>query len=393
MNREIPKTYLPSEIEDKWYKYWIDKKFFEARVNKQKRPYTIVIPPPNITGILTMGHVLNNSIQDVFVRWKRMKGFEACWVPGTDHAGIATQNVVEKSLAKEGKDRHALGREKFLELVWRWRDEYGGTIIKQLKKLGVSCDWSRERFTMDEGLSHAVREVFVRLYRKGLIYRGKYIVNWCPKDHTAISDDEVEYQEKNGKLYYLKYPLEDGTGHITVATTRPETMLGDVAVAVNPADTRFKNSIGKNLILPLVGRKMKVIADDYVDKEFGTGAVKITPAHDPNDFLIAGRHDLEKVIVLDISGKVNENAPEKYRGLDRFKARKKIVEDLEALGLVEKITDYKLNVGECYRCHTVIEPYLSDQWFVRMKPLAEPALKAVREGKIQFLSGSVGENL
>jgi valyl-tRNA synthetase len=384
MNREIAKTYSPSEIEDKWYKDWLDKKFFEAHVNKQKKPYTVVIPPPNITGILTMGHVLNNSIQDVFVRWKRMQGFEACWVPGTDHAGIATQNVVEKSLAKEGKDRHTLGREKFVDLVWKWRDQYGGTIIRQLKKLGVSCDWPRERFTMDEGLSHAVGEVFVRLYQKGLIYRGKYIVNWCPKDHTAISDDEVDYQEKNGKLYYIKYPYEDGTGYLTVATTRPETMLGDVAVAVNPSDERFKNVIGKNLVLPLVGRKMKIIADDYVDKEFGTGAVKITPAHDPNDFMVAGRHDLEKIIVLDISGKVNENAPEKYRGLDRFKARKMIIEDLEALGLVEKIADYKLNVGECYRCHTVIEPYLSDQWFVKMKPLAEPALKAVRDGRIRF---------
>lgn len=384
MNREIPKTYSPSEIEDKWYKNWLDNKLFEAHVNKQKKPYTVVIPPPNITGILTMGHVLNNSIQDVFVRWKRMKDFEACWVPGTDHAGIATQNVVEKSLAKEGKDRHSLGREKFVDLVWKWRDEYGGTIIRQLKKLGVSCDWSRERFTMDEGLSHAVGEVFVRLYQKGLIYRGKYIVNWCPKDHTAISDDEVEYHERNGKLYYIKYPYEDGTGHLTVATTRPETMLGDVAVAVNPSDERFKHFIGKNLVLPLVGRKMKIIADDYVDKEFGTGAVKITPAHDPNDFMVAGRHNLEKVIVLDISGKINENAPEKYRGLDRFKARKIIIEDLQSLSLVEKITDYELSVGECYRCHTVIEPYLSDQWFVKMKPLAEPALKVVRDGKIHF---------
>ncbi|HQT92115.1 MAG TPA: valine--tRNA ligase, partial [Candidatus Kryptobacter bacterium] len=384
MNREIPKAYSPSEIEEKWYKYWLDNRLFEAKPNKEKKPYTVVIPPPNITGILTMGHVLNNSIQDVFIRWRRMKGYEACWVPGTDHAGIATQNVVEKSLAKEGKDRHSLGREKFVELVWQWREQYGGTIIRQLKKLGVSCDWTRERFTMDEGLSHAVQEVFVRLYEKGLIYRGKYIVNWCPKDHTAISDDEVEYQEKNGKLYYLRYPLEDGSGHVVVATTRPETMLGDVAVAVNPADERYRHMVGKNLLLPLVGRKMKVIADDYVDKEFGTGAVKITPAHDPNDFRVAERHGLEKVIVLDISGKVNENAPEKYRGLDRFKARKQVIEDLQALGLVEKIDDYKLSVGECYRCHTVIEPYLSDQWFVRMKPLAEPALQAVRDGKIRF---------
>ena len=384
MTREIPKAYSPAEIEEKWYKYWLANGLFESHPDKEKKPYTVVIPPPNITGILTMGHVLNNSIQDVFVRWKRMKGYEACWVPGTDHAGIATQNVVERSLAKEGKDRHSLGREKFVELVWNWRDQYGGTIIKQLKKLGVSCDWQRERFTMDEGLSHAVQEVFVRLYEKGLIYRGKYIVNWCPKDHTAISDDEVEYQEKNGKLYYLRYPLEDGSGHIVVATTRPETMLGDVAVAVNPADERYKHLVGKNLILPLVGRKMKVIADDYVDKEFGTGAVKITPAHDPNDFRVAERHGLEKIIVLDISGKINDNAPEKYRGFDRFKARKLIIEDLQELGYVEKIDDYKLSVGECYRCHTVIEPYLSDQWFVRMKPLAEPALKAVREGRIRF---------
>ncbi len=384
MSREIPKAYSPSDIEEKWYEYWQVNKLFEAKPNKEKKPYTVVIPPPNITGILTMGHVLNNSIQDAFVRWKRMRGYEACWVPGTDHAGIATQNVVEKSLAKDGKDRHAIGREKFVELVWKWREQYGGTIIKQLKKLGVSCDWTRERFTMDQGLSHAVQEVFVRLYKKGLIYRGKYIVNWCPKDHTAISDDEVEYQEKNGKLYFLKYPLEDGSGHVVVATTRPETMLGDIAVAVNPSDERYRHLVGKNLVLPLVGRKMKIIADDYVDKEFGTGAVKITPAHDPNDFRIAERHSLEKVIVLDISGKVNENAPEKYRGLDRFKARKQIIEDLQALGLVEKIDDYKLNVGECYRCHTVIEPYLSDQWFVKMKPLAEPALRAVRDGKVHF---------
>ncbi len=384
MNREISKTYSPSDNEEKWYKFWLDRKYFEAHINGQKEPYTIVIPPPNITGILTMGHVLNESIQDVFVRWKRMKGFEACWVPGTDHAGIATQNVVEKSLASEGKNRHTLGREKFVDLVWKWREEYGGTIIRQLKKLGVSCDWPRERFTMDEGLSHAVSEVFVRLYEKGLIYRGKYIVNWCPKDHTAISDDEVEYREKDGKLYYLKYPFEDGSGYVTVATTRPETMLGDVAVAVNPSDERFKHLVGKNLVLPLVGRKMKIIADEYVDKEFGTGAVKITPAHDPNDFVVAGRHNLEKVVMLDISGKINENAPEKYRGLDRFKARKIIVEDLEGAGLVDKIVDYKLNVGECYRCHTVVEPYLSDQWFVRMKPLAEPALKAVRDGRIHF---------
>ncbi|MGB9591524.1 MAG: valine--tRNA ligase, partial [Candidatus Kryptoniota bacterium] len=384
MNRDISKTYLASEIEDRWYKYWMEKGIFKAKVDPQKKPYSMVIPPPNITGILTMGHVLNNTIQDVLVRWKRMKGYEVCWVPGTDHAGIATQNVVERHLAKEGKDRHALGREKFLSHVWEWKERYGGTIIKQLKKLGVSCDWSRERFTMDPGLSNAVQEVFVKLYEKGLIYRGKYIVNWCPKDHTAISDDEVEYRERDGQLYYLRYPFENSSDYIVIATTRPETMLGDVAVAVNPKDERYEAVIGKNLILPLVGRKLPVIADDYVEKSFGTGVVKITPAHDPNDFIIAERHGLEKIMIMDESARINDNAPEKYRGLDRFEARKRILEDLDSLGLVERIEEYKLNVGECYRCHTIIEPYLSDQWFVKMKPLAGPALEAVRRGKIRF---------
>jgi len=384
MNREISKTYLPSEIEEKWYGYWIDNEIFKAKVNREKKPYSMVIPPPNITGILTMGHILNNTIQDVLVRWKRMKGYEVCWVPGTDHAGIATQNVVERSLSKEGKDRRSLGREKFLARVWEWKEQYGGTIIKQLKKLGVSCDWSRERFTMDPGLSDAVQEVFVRLYEKGLIYRGKYIVNWCPKDHTAISDDEVEYRERDGKLYFLRYPFENNDGYIVIATTRPETMLGDVAVAVNPDDERYKSVIGKNLILPLVGRKLPIIADDYVEKGFGTGALKITPAHDPNDFRIAERHGLDKIVIMDESARISNNAPEKYRGLDRFEARNKILEDLESLGLIEKIEEYKLNVGECYRCHTIIEPYLSDQWFVKMKPLAKPALEAVRSGKIRF---------
>jgi valyl-tRNA synthetase (EC 6.1.1.9) len=346
MNREISKTYLPSEIEEKWYGYWIDNEIFKAKVNREKKPYSMVIPPPNITGILTMGHILNNTIQDVLVRWKRMKGYEVCWVPGTDHAGIATQNVVERSLSKEGKDRRSLGREKFLARVWEWKEQYGGTIIKQLKKLGVSCDWSRERFTMDPGLSDAVQEVFVRLYEKGLIYRGKYIVNWCPKDHTAISDDEVEYRERDGKLYFLRYPFENNDGYIVIATTRPETMLGDVAVAVNPDDERYKSVIGKNLILPLVGRKLPIIADDYVEKGFGTGALKITPAHDPNDFRIAERHGLDKIVIMDESARISNNAPEKYRGLDRFEARNKILEDLESLGLIEKIEEYKLNVGE-----------------------------------------------
>lgn len=386
----LAKVYSPADVEARWYRYWEENGFFHAQVNPKKKAYTIVIPPPNVTGVLHMGHILNNALQDAFIRYKRMMGFEACWIPGTDHAGIATQNVVEKSLAKEGKTRHDLGREKFVERVWEWRKQYGGVIIQQLRKLGSSCDWQREKFTMDETLSAAVREVFVRLYEDGLIYRGKYIVNWCPKDHTAISDDEVNYSEQQGKLYYIKYPISPGRtseGHIdsaTVATTRPETMLGDVAIAVNPNDERYRHLVGKTAMLPLAGREIPIIADDYVDASFGTGMVKITPAHDPNDYWIGQRHNLPQINIFDISARLNAEVPEKYRGMDRYDARKLILADLDAQGLLLKVEDHTNNIGRCYRCDTVIEPYLSDQWFVKMKPLAEPALKVVQDGFIQF---------
>jgi valyl-tRNA synthetase len=382
--QELSKAYSPQEVEDKWYQYWESNGFFHATVKKGKTPYTVVIPPPNITGILTMGHVLNNTLQDVFIRWRKMQGYEACWIPGTDHAGIATQHVVEKSLLKEGIKRREMGREEFVKRVWEWKELYGGTIIKQLRKLGTSCDWERERFTMDEGLSNAVQEVFIRLYEKGLVYKGKYIVNWCPKDHTALSDDEVNYSDSNGHLWYIRYPFVDGEGFLTVATTRPETMLGDAAVAVNPKDDRYKDLIGKMIALPLTERTIPVIGDDFVDASFGTGAVKVTPAHDPNDFMIGNRHNLEKLIIMDTSGMMNENATKKYKGLDRYECRKEILRDLEKLGLLEKTEDHAHSVGHCYRCDTVIEPYLSDQWFVKMKPLAEPALKVVLDGQIKF---------
>ena len=382
--QELSKAYNPKEVEDKWYEYWESRKLFHATVNKERTPYTIVIPPPNITGILTMGHVLNNSIQDILIRWKRMQGFEACWIPGTDHAGIATQNAVEKALAKDGIKRHDLGREKFVERVWKWRDEYGGTIIRQLRKLGTSCDWERERFTFDDGLSEAVKEVFVRMFDKGLIYRGKYIVNWCPFHQTALSDDEVDHSESNGNLWYIRYPIDGSKEFAVVATTRPETMLGDTAIAVNPHDERYKALVGKSAILPLVGRKLRIIADDFVDATFGTGMVKVTPAHDPNDFLMGQRHHLEQINILDEKGHTNWSVPKQYSGMDRFEARKMVVKDLEEQGFLVKIEPHVHNVGKCYRCHTVIEPYLSDQWFVRMKPLAEPALRVVREGKVRF---------
>jgi valyl-tRNA synthetase len=382
--QELPKSYTPQEVEDKWYQFWESNGFFHASPESGKKPYTIVIPPPNITGILTMGHVLNNTLQDVFIRWRRMQGYEACWVPGTDHAGIATQHVVEKSLLKEGIARRELGREQFVRRVWQWKELYGGTIIKQLRKLGASCDWERERFTMDEGLSNAVQEVFVRLYEKGLIYKGKYIVNWCPKDHTALSDDEVNHSDSNGHLWYIKYPIEGLNEFVTVATTRPETMLGDTAVAVNPKDGRYKHLVGKSVLLPIANRIIPIIADDFVDASFGTGAVKVTPAHDPNDYQIGERHGLEKLIVMDTSGKMNEHVPNKYRGLDRYECRKEVIRDLEKKGLLEKIEDHVHSVGHCYRCDTVIEPYLSDQWFVRMKPLAEKALEVVLSGEIKF---------
>lgn len=383
--KELPKVYNPKEVEGKWYNFWLERKLFHADENDEVRPtYSIVIPPPNVTGSLHMGHALNATLQDILCRWKRMEGYNVLWMPGTDHAGIATQTVVERELAKEGKTRWDLGREEFIKRVWEWKEKYGNYIIEQLKRLGCSCDWDRTRFTMDEGFSRAVREVFVRLYEEGLIYKGKYIVNWCPRCHTALSDLEVEYEEKDGNLWYIKYPLEDGSGYITVATTRPETMLGDTAVAVNPEDERYKDYIGKNVILPLVERKIPVIADPYVDPEFGTGALKITPAHDPNDFEIGKKFNLDIICVMNTDGTMSELAG-KYAGMDRYEARKAIVEDLKKLGLLEKVEPYRHSVGHCYRCQTVIEPYVSTQWFVKTKPLAEPAIKAVEEGKTKII--------
>ena len=384
MRDTLSKRYDPKAVEEKWYACWEKNGYFSARIRPGKKPYVIVIPPPNITGILTMGHVLNNTLQDILIRWKRMEGCEVLWLPGTDHAGIATQNVVEKELLKEGVRKEMLGRKGFLEKVWAWKEQYGRTIIQQLKRLGCSCDWSRERFTMDEGLSRAVREVFVRLYEKGLIYRGNYIINWCPRCHTALSDEEVEYEEHDGHLWYIRYPFKDGKGHVTVATTRPETMLGDTAVAVNPGDTRYKTLVGTQVILPAVNREIPVIADSFVDPAFGTGIVKVTPAHDPNDFLIGQRHHLEQVVVMNGSAVMNEKAGAEFSGMDRFECREALVKQLEDLKLIEKIEKHTHAIGHCYRCRTVIEPYLSAQWFVRMKPLAEPALKVVLDGKIRF---------
>lgn len=381
---ELAKQYNPQEVEDKIYQWWESSGFFHAALNPDKTPHTIVIPPPNITGILHMGHILNNTLQDVFTRWKRMQGFEACWIPGTDHAGIATQNVVEKALRKEGTSLRELGRDKFIERVWEWRTQYGGTINTQLRKLGVSCDWERERFTMDEGLSNAVKEVFVQLYDKGLIYKGKYIVNWCPREQTALSDDEVNAVESAGHLWHIKYPIENSDEFIVVATTRPETMLGDTAVAVNPKDERYKDLVGKNCIVPIANRVIPIVADDFVDPSFGTGAVKVTPAHDPNDYQTGIRLNLPQIIVMDTSAKMNGNVPARFQGLDRYECRRELLRDLEKQQFLVKTDDHTHNVGHCYRCDTVIEPYLSDQWFVKMKPLAEPALQAVKDGKIKF---------
>jgi len=384
MKTELPKGYEPHEVEKKWYDRWEAAGEFHADENSPKPHYSIVIPPPNVTGVLHMGHALNNTLQDILCRWKRMTGHEVLWMPGTDHAGIATQNVVEKQLAEEGKDRHEIGREKFVERVWQWREESGGQIINQLKRLGASCDWQRERFTMDEGLSKAVREVFVRLYDEGLIYRDNRLINWCPRCHTALSDLEVEHEEKKGHLWHLRYPVQGTDRHLVVATTRPETMLGDTAVAVNPEDERYAELIGKTVLLPLVERGIPIIADEYVDMEFGSGAVKITPAHDFNDFEIGKRHDLEFINILDESGNVNENGGP-YRGQERYEARANVVADLESRGLLEKIDDYTNAVGECYRCRTVIEPYMSKQWYVAVKPLAAEAIKAVEEGRTKIV--------
>ena len=380
---DLPKVYSPREVEEKWYGFWEKSGFFSARRDSHRTPYTIVIPPPNVTGILHMGHALNNTIQDILIRWKRMEGYVALWVPGTDHAGIATQNVVEKALAKEGKTRHDLGREKFVARVWKWREEYGGTIIRQLKRLGASCDWNRERFTMDEGLSRAVQEVFIRLYEKKLIYRGDYIINWCPRCQTALSDEEAPHQELEGHLYHIRYPIQGSESYIVVATTRPETLLGDTAVAIHPEDDRYRTLRGKTILLPILKRSLKVIEDEFVDPAFGTGVVKVTPAHDPNDFLMGQKHNLPSVNVMNPDGTMNEEAGP-YKGLDRFECRKRILVDLEKEGLLEKTENHLHAVGHCYRCHTVIEPRLSLQWFVKMKPLAEPAIRVVKEGKIRF---------
>ncbi len=380
----LGKVYDPHATEERWYRYWLDGGFFHAEVDKNKEPFCIVIPPPNVTGQLHLGHALDNTLQDILIRWQRMSGKNAVWIPGTDHAGIATQIKVEEELAREGKTRYDIGREAFLERVWQWKEHYGNRIIDQLKDLGASCDWERQRFTMDDGCSRAVREVFVRLYEKGLIYQGYYIINWCPRCQTALSDIEVEHQDQAGKLWQIRYPLTDGSGELVVATTRPETMLGDTAVAVHPEDPRYSELVGKELELPLVGRRIPIIADEYVDPSFGTGAVKVTPAHDPNDFAMGERHELQQIVVIDTEGKMNEHAGP-YLGLDRFECREKLVADLDAAGFLVGIEEHQHAVGSCSRCNTTVEPYLSKQWFVKMKPLAEPAIEAVREGRVEFI--------
>ncbi len=380
----LEKSYNPHQVEEKWYQQWEKRGYFRADEDSKRKAYSIVIPPPNVTGVLHIGHALNNTLQDILVRFKRMEGYVVLWMPGTDHAGIATQNVVEKQLLEEGIDRHTLGREKLIERVWKWKEQSGGTIINQLKKLGASCDWGRERFTMDEGLSDAVKEVFVRLYGEGLIYRSNYIINWCPRCQTALSDLEVEHEEVLGKLYHLKYSFKGSDRFVVVATTRPETMLGDTAVAVNPEDERYRVAVGEKVVLPVVGREIPVIADPYVDVEFGTGCLKITPAHDFNDFEIGLKHGLEQVKVIDETGRMNANAGP-YRGMDRFECREKIVEDFDRDGVLVKIEDYPHVVGHCYRCRTIVEPNLSLQWFVKTKPLAKAAIEAVREVRTRII--------
>ncbi|MDD6643200.1 MAG: valine--tRNA ligase [Firmicutes bacterium] len=384
MARELPKTYDPKDVEERLYRFWSENGYFHAERDQNKKPFTIVMPPPNVTGQLHMGHAMDAAMQDVLIRFKRMQGYAALWVPGVDHAGIATQIRVEEELRKEGLTRYDLGREKFLERVWDWKRQYGNRIVEQQKKLGASCDWERARFTMDEGCSKAVREVFVSLYEQGLIYKGSRIINWCPHCVTALSDAEVEYVDKPGSLWHIRYPLADGSGEVIVATTRPETMLGDSGVCVNPNDERYKDIVGKKVILPLVNKEIPVVADDYAEMDFGTGCVKMTPAHDPNDFEVGLRHNLEVIRVLDDNGVVNEFGG-KYQGLDRYEARKQIVADLEAQGYLVKVEPYSHNVGTCYRCHRDVEPIISAQWFVKMKPLAEEALRVVNEGETKFV--------
>ena len=380
MAKELDKQYSPQNVEDRTYKFWCDHKYFHAEVNPDKKPYTIVIPPPNITGQLHMGHALDETLQDILIRWRRMEGYETLWLPGTDHASIATEAKIVEAMRKEGITKEEIGREKFLERAWEWKAQYGGRIVE----LGSSCDWDRERFTLDEGCSKAVREVFCKLYDKGLIYRGERIINWCPHCLTSISDAEVEYEDQAGHFWHLRYPFKDGSGYLELATTRPETLLGDTAVAVNPNDERYKGMVGKTLILPIVHREIPVIADDYVDIEFGTGVVKITPAHDPNDFEVGLRHNLEVINVLTPDAKIVDDYP-KYAGMDRYEARKAIVEDLEAEGALVEIEDYSHNVGTCYRCGTTVEPRVSKQWFVKMEPLAKPAVEVVRNGEVKFV--------
>ena len=383
MPNELNKVYSPNEIEDKWYKIWEEKGYFNAQHNAEKPGYSIAIPPPNVTGILHMGHMLNNSIQDTIIRYKRMSGFDTLWIPGMDHAGIATQNKVERMLADEGTSKEEIGYDEFLRRTWEWKEKHGGLITKQLRKLGVSLDWTRERFTMDEGLSEAVKEVFIKLYNDGLIYRGEYIVNWCPHDKTALADDEVNHEDKNGKIWEIRYPIKDSDEEFVIATTRPETMLGDTGVAVNPNDERYKHLIGKTVILPLMNREIPIVADEYVDMEFGTGVVKMTPSHDPNDFEVAKRTGLAFLNIFTEDAHVNENGG-KYQGLERFAARKAILADLEEQGLLVGVKDHKNAVGHCYRCNSVIEPRVSTQWFVKMEPLAKRALEVVKNGKIQI---------
>ncbi len=385
MAKELAKSYNPKEVEDKIYDFWMEGGYFRAEVDRSKKPYTIVMPPPNITGQLHIGHALDNTLQDILIRYRRMQGYAALWLPGTDHASIATEAKIVEAMKAEGITKEDIGREAFLERAWDWKREYGGRICEQLKKLGSSCDWSRERFTMDEGCSDAVKEVFVRLYEKGLIYRGERIINWCPHCCTSISDAEVEFEEQDGFFWHLRYPLTDGSGYVELATTRPETLLGDTAIAVNPEDERYKDFVGKTVTLPIVGREIPVVADSYVDMEFGTGVVKITPAHDPNDFEVGLRHNLPIINVMDDTAHMNENAGEKYKGMDRYECRKAIVKDLEEGGFLVKIEPHTHNVGTCYRCGTTVEPRVSMQWFVKMKPLAEPAIDCVKSGKTKFV--------
>ena len=384
MAKQLEKTYDPKQFEDRIYRFWNDSGYFKADPDPKKRPYTIVIPPPNITGQLHIGHALDETLQDILIRFKRMQGFSALWVPGTDHASIATEAKIVAAMKEEGLTKDDLGREGFLERAWAWKSKYGGRIVEQLKKLGSSCDWSRERFTLDEGCSRAVNEVFVNLYEKGLIYRGERIINWCPNCQTSISDAEVEYEEKAGHFWHLRYPLKDGSGYLELATTRPETMMGDTAVAVNPADERYRHLVGKTLILPLMEREIPIVADEYVDMEFGTGVVKITPAHDPNDFEVGLRHDLPIINVMTDDGHINENGG-KYCGMDLMAARKAVVADLEQGGYLVKVEDHSHNVGTCYRCATTVEPRVSKQWFVKMEPLAKPAIEAVKHGDTKFV--------